>query len=538
MNKFYWMAIGLLLGLVNLRAEIKLPALVGDNMVLQQATKVRLWGNATPNSSLKVRSSWDNTEYTAQVNDQGRWEIWVQTPSASFEKQQLTLENGQDKIVLHDLLIGEVWFGSGQSNMEMPLRGFWHCPIEGGNHAIATSGKYKNSIRYATIQRVGALEPKDYPVGGEWKVCDPRNAPEFGATAYFFATLLTEVLNVPVGIINCSWGGSTVEGWLPKDILRNYSDIDLSLAGNDEKIHPMLQPMIMYNGMLKPASKYTVRGFLWYQGESNVGHPDYAKRLATMVEHWRGLWGQGELPFYLVEIAPYEYGEGDQAAYLREEQYKATRLIPNSGIVSTNDLVQDYEKRQIHPKEKQKIGERLCYMALNKTYGYTTIACEGPQYDHMEIDKDGTIRFKEPEVFFSKGESELKTQFKDILDSFFPRYINVIYTNYKDKVTEIRIEGHTSSEWEEGVDTKTAYFKNMELSQDRTRNVLEYVMNMESLSEYENWLIDNITANGMSYSHRIYKDNVEDKDASRRVEFRVITNSEETINEIIDNYKK
>lgn len=272
MNKFYWMAIGLLLGLVNLRAEIKLPALVGDNMVLQQATKVRLWGNATPNSSLKVRSSWDNTEYTAQVNDQGRWEIWVQTPSASFEKQQLTLENGQDKIVLHDLLIGEVWFGSGQSNMEMPLRGFWHCPIEGGNHAIATSGKYKNSIRYATIQRVGALEPKDYPVGGEWKVCDPRNAPEFGATAYFFATLLTEVLNVPVGIINCSWGGSTVEGWLPKDILRNYSDIDLSLAGNDEKIHPMLQPMIMYNGMLKPASKYTVRGFLWYQGESNVGH--------------------------------------------------------------------------------------------------------------------------------------------------------------------------------------------------------------------------------------------------------------------------
>ena len=130
-EQFYWMVIGLLLGLVNLRAEIKLPALVSDNMVLQQATKVRLWGNATPNSSLKVRSSWDNTEYTAQVNDQGRWEIWVQTPSASFEKQQLTLKNGQDKIVLHDLLIGEVWFGSGQSNMEMPLRGFWHWPYRG-----------------------------------------------------------------------------------------------------------------------------------------------------------------------------------------------------------------------------------------------------------------------------------------------------------------------------------------------------------------------------------------------------------------------
>ena len=157
---------------------------------------------------------------------------------------------------------------------------------------------------------------------------------------------------------------------------------------------------------------------------------------------------------------------------------------------------------------------------------------------HMEIDEDGTIRFKEPEVFFLSGESQLQNQFKDILNSFFPRYIDVIYTNYKDKVTEIRIEGHTSSEWEDGVDTKTSYFKNMELSQDRTRNVLEYVMNMESLSKYEDWLIDNITANGMSYSQRIYKNNVEDKEASRRVEFRVITNSEETIDEIIDNYKE
>ena len=157
---------------------------------------------------------------------------------------------------------------------------------------------------------------------------------------------------------------------------------------------------------------------------------------------------------------------------------------------------------------------------------------------NMEIDKDGTVRFKEPEVFFNKGESELKTEFKDILDSFFPRYINLIYTKYKHKVTEIRIAGHTSSEWEDGVDKKVSYFKNMELSQDRTRNVLEYVMNMKKLNEYEDWLIDNITANGMSYSHRIFKENIEDKDASRRVEFRVITNSEETINNIIDNYKE
>lgn len=155
---------------------------------------------------------------------------------------------------------------------------------------------------------------------------------------------------------------------------------------------------------------------------------------------------------------------------------------------------------------------------------------------NMEIDKDGTIRFKEPDVFFEKGKSDLKPEFEEMLDSFFPRYINLIYENHKDKVEAIRIEGHTSSEWEENATKKESYFKNMELSQDRTRNVLEYIMNIKSILKYEDWLIDKITANGMSYSKRVMNDNTENKEASRRVEFKVITNSEETINEILDNY--
>lgn len=391
MKKISFLTVALWISTMPLFAEIKLPALVGDNMVLQQSTQVRLWGEATPNTTLTAYGSWSQQTYTTQVDGQGKWEIWVQTPSASFDKQQVTLENEADKITLHDILIGEVWLGGGQSNMEMPLRGFTQCPIGGSDYVIATAGRYKNAIRYATIDRVGALEPAEYPQGGEWKVCNSANAPEFGATAYFFAIMLVDVLDVPVGIINCSWGGSSVEGWLPKEILKGYSDVDLSQAG-DENIHPMLQPMIMYNGLLKPTSKYTIKGFLWYQGESNVGHPDYAKRLATMVEEWRSLWGQGELPFYMVEIAPYgDYGEEDKGAFLREEQHKATKLIPNSGIISTNDLVEDYEIYQIHPRNKQTVGERLCYMALNKTYGYKTIPCEGPEYDHMEIDGDKAL---------------------------------------------------------------------------------------------------------------------------------------------------
>lgn len=363
---------------------IKLPGLISDNMVLQQNRKVRLWGTGVPSSEIVVYVSWSPDRVTGRTDTNGRWELQIPTPAASFDAQTVTIECGAEKKVLSNVLIGEVWFGSGQSNMEMPIRGFDNCPIEGANETVALSGKYPN-IRYATISRVGKTTPQEYAEGGEWKENIPQNNPEFGATGYYFATKLADVLNVPIGIINCSWGGSTVEGWLPQNILSGYEDVNLADAGS-KTLHPMLQPMIMYNGMLKPSSKYTVKGFLWYQGESNVGRKDYAKRLATMVEHWRLLWRQGELPFYEVEIAPYEYEAENKAAYLREQQFLAQQLIPNSGMISTNDLVEPYETRQIHPKDKQNIGNRLAYMALANTYGYKSIGSRGPEYKSVTID--------------------------------------------------------------------------------------------------------------------------------------------------------
>lgn len=158
---------------------------------------------------------------------------------------------------------------------------------------------------------------------------------------------------------------------------------------------------------------------------------------------------------------------------------------------------------------------------------------------NMEIDTNGTIRFTEPEVFFNKGDSEVKAEFKEILETFFPRYIGRIYKNHKDNIKEIRIEGHTSSEWDKDSKKIQSYFANMELSQDRTRKVLEYVMSLPDINQYEDWLIDTMTANGMSYSKRIYKeDKTEDYAKSRRVEFKVITNADETINNIVEKYKE
>lgn len=204
--------------------------------------------------------------------------------------------------------------------------------------------------------------------------------------------MMNQVLDIPIGIINSSWGGSTVEGWLPRDIVAQYPDINLERDIRKEEGHDWwhyMSPTLMYNGMIKPLQNYTIKGFLWYQGESNVGkHKTYAERLKTMVELWRKEWGLGELPFYYVEIAPYGSSENYYSALLREAQFNAQKIIPNSGMISTNDLVENYEQYNIHPKDKSNVGKRLAYMALSKTYQIKGIEAVGPVYKSMEI-KDG-----------------------------------------------------------------------------------------------------------------------------------------------------
>lgn len=389
MNR-HFLAISLFFVASAMQAEVKLPDLISDNMVLQQATDVCLWGEAKPGSTVTIQASWSNGSWTTLAGSDGRWQTSITTPSASFSPYTLIIGDGDgEPRTLHNVLVGEVWFCSGQSNMEMPLNGFWNCPIDDANNTIADAPNHP-AIRMATIARKGALVPQEY-AEGSWKLPVPENAQWFSATGYHYALALQRTLQVPVGIINCSWGGSRVEGWLPKEILQTYEDEDLSKAG-DKNYTEMLQPMIMYNGLLYPCHKYTIRGFAWYQGCSNVGHADtYASRLATMVAHWRELWGEGELPFYYVEIAPYAYdgkADGINGALLREAQFDAQALIPNSAMVCTNDLVKPYEAPQIHPANKRQVGERLAYQALSKTYGYKGIVADSPYYKGMEIKGD------------------------------------------------------------------------------------------------------------------------------------------------------
>lgn len=370
-------------------AKVVLPDILSDHMVLQQQAEVNLWGQATPNASVSITPSWHKQSVIVRSDAEGRWQAKVQTPAGGFTPHSIEFSDGEATCI-RDVLVGEVWFCSGQSNMEMPLNGFWNCPVEKGNETIATAGEW-TGIRMATIPKTGAATPQT-EVPGRWQVSNPSNAPYFSAVAFSFARMVNRVLQLPVGIISCAWGGSRIEGWLPEEIVKHYSDIDLTAEINspeEGKEWDYRTPTVMYNGMLKPLSRYTVKGFLWYQGESNVGREKtYAERLKAMADLWRKEWGQGELPFYLVEIAPYDYGEGISGALLREAQFRAASLIANSGMVCTNDLVYPYEKPQIHPCRKEEVGQRLAYLALNKTYGYQGIACEYPTYKSMDIQGD------------------------------------------------------------------------------------------------------------------------------------------------------
>lgn len=367
-------------------AGVVLPDIIGDHMVLQQNSAARLWGWADPDAVVKIRTSWGEKVSTRSDAD-GRWAVAVKTPAASFEPQRIVVESGE-KVTLENILIGEVWLAGGQSNMEMGLAGFLNCPVAHANEVIARAGAQRHKIRYVKIDRAQSMTPQERATG-RWKEFTPQTAPLCTAVGYFFAEMVSDVLGIPVGIIDCTWGGSRVESWMDRSTLESYSGPeadDLSEEGMNRWPAESLRPLKMYNAMIHPITGYTIRGFLWYQGESNVGgHEWYDRHFADMVALWRGLWGLGEIPFYYVEIAPYPYTQGDLAARLREAQCRALDLIPNSGMISTNDLVEPYEEPNIHPANKHDVGRRLAYMALARTYGVPGVAWESPRYRSVEV---------------------------------------------------------------------------------------------------------------------------------------------------------
>ena len=391
--KKFTVILAALLCAATLQAKITLPPQMADNMVLQQNTKANIWGWANPGETVTVSTTWGDEVYKAKADADGAWKVAVDTPEGSYEEHMVVIAAGKEKIELKHVLIGEVWLASGQSNMEMPLRGFDGCPVEGALQEIATSGRYKGRIRFVMLPRTEAYEPVPM-VNATWKESCADNAAEFSATAWFFAKNLNEVLDVPVGVICNAWGGSGLEGWIPREIVKNYSDVVSDPEDVKKVRNQMARPTIMYYGQWCPIRNYTYKGAIWYQGESNIGHPDYALRMGDMINTWRKETGNPQLPVYQVEIAPYISGggvDGLESALLREQQRIAARDVENCYCVSTVDLMYPYEGSQIHPAKKKEVGERLSYMALNHTYGKKQFPGIAPTYESYEDDGENII---------------------------------------------------------------------------------------------------------------------------------------------------
>jgi len=373
-------------------AMVKPASIFTDHMVLQQQSKVAIWGWAKASTKVKIKTSWNKQNYSVTADNDGKWKVKVATPIAGGP-YQIEFSDGE-KLVLTDILIGEVWFCSGQSNMEMPMKGFKSQPVIGSNERILKSGN--KNIRLYTVPRSSITERQENSKPSPWKSANPETVSNFSATAYFFGSLLNEMLNVPIGLINDSYGGSTIEAWMSPEELKAFHDVKIPLKGDTIK-EVSRTPTTLYNGMLYPVIGYGIKGVIWYQGESNYERPDqYENLFPAMVSSWRKNWETGEFPFYYAQIAPYNYaqlppkqaGERYNSAFLRDAQRKSLTKIPNSGMAVLMDIG---EEKSIHPANKKQGGERLAYMALAQTYGLKGFGAFSPTYESLMIDKDKAV---------------------------------------------------------------------------------------------------------------------------------------------------
>ena len=390
--KHIFIAIVMLLASFQINAKVKLPALFSDNMMLQQKSNAPIWGWASTNANVVIKTSWDSKIYKLKADHSGKWKTELQTPSFGGPFT-IEVSEGKEKVIVKNVLIGEVWLCSGQSNMEMPLKGFQGQPVKNGNEIIVKSTN--KNIRLITVPRAAGLEPlADFE--GKWESASPKSTANFSATAWYFGSLLQEVLQVPVGLIHVSYGGSSMEAWMNQEMLKDFASAKIPTTKEELTKDANRVPTTLFNGMLSPVIGYGIKGCIWYQGESNYERAlEYTALMKKMVSSWRGLWKQGDFPFYYAQIAPFNYAqfhpkdnlEKYNSAYLREAQLKASAAISNSGMAVLMDVG---EENNIHPIDKEKGGNRLAFQALAKTYGIEGFEFESPKFKAMEI-KDGSV---------------------------------------------------------------------------------------------------------------------------------------------------
>ena len=390
----------------SLSAKVTLPAIISDNMVLQQNTEVTLWGKAEPGAQLLITPGWDAPSVTVKVSKQGSWEAKLKTAKAGGP-YDLTFNDGE-VLVVGNVLLGEVWFCSGQSNMVMPMRGFTCQPVEESMDYIVKA-KPSRDIRVCSIKRAKSVTPLE-TAQCKWMEHTPEAVSASSATAYFFAEYLNSILDVPVGVIVAAWGGAKIKTWMDRETLKGaFPEVSLpDLKGPVPEEKPQHEATILYNGMVAPITSYTIKGLLWYQGCSDSDEPALYERLVpAYVDMMRTKFGNSSLPFYYVQIAPYKTKDGN-GRYIREAQLNNLKTIPNSGMVVTTDAG---DTRCIHPAKKKPVGQRLALLALYNDYGIKGFDPNPPTYESM------SVKCKYATLKFNVGESQLAPKGWD-LDGF------------------------------------------------------------------------------------------------------------------------
>jgi len=373
------------LATVTASAAVKLPSIIGDNMVLQRDRAVPVWG--WDDAGTQVTVTVGEAKATATADAGGRWAVELPAMKAGGPFT-MTIE-GTDTVTVKDILIGEVWVCSGQSNMEWTVSNSNNAPEE-----IAAANHLQ--IRHIKIPHVPADQPQDNVPSDGWKVCSPETVAGFTAVGYFFGRYLNQQLDVPIGLIGSNWGGTRIEPWTPpigfqsvpalKDIADNLANFPTKNA--DGKVNHQT-PLALYNGMIHPLLPYAVRGAIWYQGESNNGEGMlYHEKMKALIHGWRSVWNDESMPFYFVQLAPFRYGgEPTRLPGIWEAQLK-TLCVPNTGMAVTVDIG---NVTDIHPRNKQDVGKRLALWALAKNYGQNDLVYSGPLYSSMKVDGNKAV---------------------------------------------------------------------------------------------------------------------------------------------------
>lgn len=373
MKRLLSVCIALLLGQLayspTVFAELKLPAMFTDGAVLQQGVSVPVWGWADPGAEIKV--SFTGQTQTAKAGTDGKWSVQLDKLKASKTGRELNVSSGGESLAVKDVLVGEVWFCSGQSNMEWRVR-----------QALTPDFVKPDElplIRHIKVPHVRAQEKAD-DFKGNWTACSKSTVGDFTAVGFFFAYELQKKLNVPIGLIGCNWGGTRIEPWTPPEGFEQVEELDAKTLKDTST---------MFNGMVSAVQPYAIKGAIWYQGESNGNEGvSYFHKKRAMVGGWRKTWDQGDFPFYFVQLANFRQPNpdpagGDGYAKLRDAQLKAMQEIPKTGMAVIIDIG---EAKDIHPKNKYDVGKRLSLWALAKDYGEKDLVYSGPIFKDMKIE--------------------------------------------------------------------------------------------------------------------------------------------------------